>query len=1248
MNVVRIKILFFFLFLFSSQSHGQNKFLRKIENGKFNQAEKKITKSLKKEPNDIASNYAMSRLLMERKFNGYNTSKSYEYLIKTEQLFGYTHDEKEIKNLNNIPLNSGVILNYLDTICQYALDDAVEINTVVSFEYYLSYFKKANTYYKNTAILKRDTAAFLICTNQNTLESFENFILNYPDALQISEAIAKRNYLAYEQAIATNTIASYKAFINKYPNAKEVKEAWEKIYNLAYQEAQVINSIESYELFIASYPLAKQVKLASEKIHELAFNVAKSENTSKAYQAFITKYPKSSQTTVAKDLFYTREFEENTSEGMWESYRDFYEKFDSPYKKNAIDSIVVISKKGNIHAFDFLIDKKIKIDSINIFAFEVFRNLSIRGELEELNNFYSDYIFLFDYEQQLKIISSISLANLCFELKLDEPFRLNKKDRYIQYIKLAGGTELSFVALQRLISLDIYEKKYENALKTIESLEQYFPENKNKVESLKALLRTKYDNNISPIPINEINTLGNEYSPIISADNKYILFCGKDRLDNLSGEDIYISKKLNGKFEKPLRIEELSKSNSNEAPVCISSDGSEILLFSNGKIFKSSKEKNGWSEIEIIEAINSDFWQGDASISSDNQTLIFARGSSKNNKEKEEEKDATVISIKSGMKKESFVNDYLLGDGITANNILLSNGEKSYGVFSGGLNAGLPIESGIMLSTGNVHNSAAFNSSEETSSTNYNNATENLRKLVPNNKMYDATELTFDFISVTDTMSFNYIFGSEEYPEYVCSEFNDVFGFFLSGPNPNGGYYKNENIAKLPNSNTFVSINTINNGFVGSNGANYNCDYIDPNWRDLSVYYNSNENNKFGWELDGFTDNLSTGAKLIPGAKYTISIAIADLTDDKYDSYVILEKNSFRGVTLISNANSFDNYHGDYLPLSDIYISHKNNFGEWQKPIRLPNSINSPYTERSPFLHPDMKTLYFSSDGNGGLGKLDVYMSKRLADSCWDCWSEPINLGKEINSPNSDWGYKISTDGQTAYFSKDSKSKSREDIYKITLPPNLRPDYVARVEGQLKNSDNNPISTSIHWEDLEGNKIIGTAKTDPKDGTYFIVLPLGKNYGYYIQDSSYFPISQNLDLRDSTMSVEIKKNLQVVTFEEMIEKGISVPMNNLFFEFAKYDLLNTSLPELNRIAKIIIRYNLKVEISGHTDNVGEDKSNQILSERRAKAVMDFLIRSGCDKKLLQTIGYGEYRPLDSNENESGRANNRRVEIKFIK
>jgi outer membrane protein OmpA-like peptidoglycan-associated protein len=325
-----------------------------------------------------------------------------------------------------------------------------------------------------------------------------------------------------------------------------------------------------------------------------------------------------------------------------------------------------------------------------------------------------------------------------------------------------------------------------------------------------------------------------------------------------------------------------------------------------------------------------------------------------------------------------------------------------------------------------------------------------------------------------------------------------------------------------------------------------------------------------------------------------------------------------------------------------------NENGEWDEPINLGSVINTPYCERTPFLHPDMKTLYFSSDGHGGLGGLDVYKSTRLADSCWNCWSEPVNLGKEINTESHDWGYKISTDGEKAYFSKGTRGEKTNDIYSLNLPMSMRPGMVATISGKLTNKANQAVEAEIVWEDLETGKVMGRSKADPKTGNYFVVLPLGKMYGYYVEKYGYYPMSDNVDLRKNLTPVKIQKDIVMLAIQDMIDQGIAVPITNLFFNTNESVILPYSIPELKRVAAIIKSKNLKVEISGHTDNVGDAKKNQTLSENRAAAVKDFLIKEGFDASMLSTKGYGATKPVADNKTEIGRAKNRRVELRIVK
>jgi len=342
-------------------------------------------------------------------------------------------------------------------------------------------------------------------------------------------------------------------------------------------------------------------------------------------------------------------------------------------------------------------------------------------------------------------------------------------------------------------------------------------------------------------------------------------------------------------------------------------------------------------------------------------------------------------------------------------------------------------------------------------------------------------------------------------------------------------------------------------------------------------------------------------------------------------------------------------FEGSLMGNMDIYVSVKDEKGLWGQPINLGETVNTPYAERSPFLHPDGKTLYFSSDGHTGLGRLDVFKSVRLSDTSWTEWSKPINLGKEINSPLDDWGYKVGVSGDSAFFAAFDHPEGFGgwDIYSISLPQSAKPSKVITLSGKVKDSKGNPLSAKIKWEDLSTGKAIGSLNSDPRDGSYFIALPTGKNYGYYAEKQGYYPISNNIDLTDDVKLITLRKDIVMASIDDLTRDTIRITINNIFFDFDQYKLKNESKPELERLVTFLeYRSDLKVEIEGHTDNIGSDEYNLNLSELRAKAVKDYLVDNNINPKRIIYRGYGSRHPIAPNDTSEGSAMNRRVSIFF--
>jgi outer membrane protein OmpA-like peptidoglycan-associated protein len=330
----------------------------------------------------------------------------------------------------------------------------------------------------------------------------------------------------------------------------------------------------------------------------------------------------------------------------------------------------------------------------------------------------------------------------------------------------------------------------------------------------------------------------------------------------------------------------------------------------------------------------------------------------------------------------------------------------------------------------------------------------------------------------------------------------------------------------------------------------------------------------------------------------------------------------------------------------DLYVSFLDHSGKWTKPMNLGPVVNSQKSEITPFLAADGKSLYFSSNGRAGLGKYDIYVSKRLDDT-WQKWSVPKSLGPNINTKGSDAYYNIPASGDYAYYVSNFNSLGHGDIFRIRLHEDIKPHPVIAISGKvLDKKDNQPIGAKISFYNLNDTiKEQGIAMSNTKTGEYKIILPCGSNYGYRAEAEGYIAMHENMDLIKINEYKEIKQNLYLIP----IEIGGTVQLNNVFFEIGESILINTSYAELDELIKILTnKPTLEIEIQGHTDNHGDEKMNMVLSENRARVVKEYLIANGISESRVISKGYGSSHPLASNDDEETRKLNRRVNFVITK
>jgi outer membrane protein OmpA-like peptidoglycan-associated protein len=316
--------------------------------------------------------------------------------------------------------------------------------------------------------------------------------------------------------------------------------------------------------------------------------------------------------------------------------------------------------------------------------------------------------------------------------------------------------------------------------------------------------------------------------------------------------------------------------------------------------------------------------------------------------------------------------------------------------------------------------------------------------------------------------------------------------------------------------------------------------------------------------------------------------------------------------------------------------------GSWSIPENLGDSVNTKFEEMAPFIHPDNQTLYFASRGHPGLGGLDLYQTKKDSSGRW---KTPVNLGYPLNTCADEITLLVNTKGDLAYISSDKLGgKGRQDIYSFVLYPAVRPIPCTYFKGKVFDAQTRrKLEARFILTDLNKQQVVAESFSDPSTGEFLLVLPTDRNYALNVSCKGYLFYSEHFALSGiHSIDRPFLKDIPL----KPIRIGESVILKNIFFDTDRYELKPTSISELTKLLELLQKNpNLKVEISGHTDNQGSAEYNIVLSQNRARAVFDYLTSNGISPSRLTFSGYGLSRPIDSNDTPEGRANNRRTEFR---
>lgn len=369
----------------------------------------------------------------------------------------------------------------------------------------------------------------------------------------------------------------------------------------------------------------------------------------------------------------------------------------------------------------------------------------------------------------------------------------------------------------------------------------------------------------------------------------------------------------------------------------------------------------------------------------------------------------------------------------------------------------------------------------------------------------------------------------------------------------------------------------------------------------------------------------------------------------------------------------------------DIYVTHwDTEKKDWGLAVNIGPTINTKYNEESVVIHPDGKTIYFSSQGHETMGGYDIFMSKLQADGT--TWGKPENIGYPINSVDDDVFFVINASGRRGYYSSfKADGFGEKDIFMITFLGPEKPVQLSAEDNLLANIAEpvrekiiekqvdaatkritilkgvvrdaktlKPLYSSIELIDVEENKTLAKFESNETTGKYLVSLPSGKNYGLIVRADGYLFHSENFNIPETAAYQEVEKNVDL----KRVEVGSTIVLKNIFYDYNKATLRDASKNELDRLTKLLQENpTIKIELSAHTDSRGGDKYNEDLSQRRAQSCVDYLIKAGIATDRLVSKGYGEQQLIVSDteiaklkfedEKEEAHQQNRRTEFKIL-